>query len=174
MVTPNIELFTTLSLKVYEDVKKLHQQLLYPVNSIKLKKIFADLDSSSSRLESLKETLGKTSSLFLKARLDYICELQQQIISLYGKALDKHVDFQIQQIFTQSEELYQEIIDVEAQGIEGKIQQLQRLVYQILSQHRLSKDHRQIVDNAKDIVYAAKAKQIALSLLNPKDKLKKS
>jgi hypothetical protein len=118
-----------------------------PISPRTCKRVFHQLEVSASSLASLK-THSKSSDLDA---------IEEKIVSLFGRAVGKKVDYQIQRIEVKMNRL-EECLDQRGPVSELKKQSktLDRDIKNLLHDHCVSKEHLQVIEKAKKTITLAK------------------
>lgn len=127
---------------ISKELSKIESRLHLPINSQTCKMLFHKLDLTSHSLQELKQQIKKTGNIFTHSHFSHIEQLEKQACFLYGKALDKKVDFQIEQIRKETTELQK--------GPTAKIaKQLSQHLKTLLHNHRPGQEHQNTLQQAR-------------------------
>lgn len=145
-------------LKIHQELSRIENTLQNPVSPKTCHRVFRQLNATSSSLHNLQSHTSKTTSLFQKAQQEHLLDLQERIVTLYGKAVDRKIDFQIEQIAKEATELEQMLDSASPEAVDKESKLLQKHVSALLHDHRLSQSQLPIVNRAKDILSLAQSK----------------
>lgn len=127
--------------------------LNHPISPERCRIICNQLGSIREQLEAIKQFIETESTVFSGSLLLDIDPLEKKICFLYGKAIDKKVDFQVNQIKEQT------ILLQKKPTIKSSIQ-LQQYLNELLDHHRPGIEHRDVIYQARKMLEAPLENQI--------------
>jgi hypothetical protein len=142
-------------LRIYEELKEIETSLLRPVSPSKSHRIFHKLDTTSNCLQTMKEQAQKTCNIFQQSQQSHFQELEEKIVSLYGKIIDKKIDFQVNQIHDETHHLQETLESGSEKEVKKECRLLKKHVDKLLDEHRLPQDKLPIIFKAKEILHQA-------------------
>jgi hypothetical protein len=108
-------------------------------------------------LQTIKGQAQKTCTIFQQSQQTHFQELEEKIVSLYGKIIDKKIDFQVNQIHDETHHLQETLESGSEREVKKECRLLKRHVDKLLDEHRLPQDKLPIIAKAQEILHQAHA-----------------
>ena len=139
--------------QISKKLNDIEARLNHPISPERCRIICNQLGSIRERLEAIKQFIETESTVFSGSLLLDIDPLEKNICFLYGKAIDKKVDFQVDQIKEQT------ILLQKKTTLQSSLQ-LQQYLNKLLDHHRPGIEHRDVIYQARKILEAPIENQI--------------
>ena len=133
--------------KIYEELNAIESFLKRPITQKECFHLFHRLENTSSALHEIKNEIGKISPLSIQE--GYLEEIEEKIRSLFGKVIERKVDYQVDQIKKETEELEKKLKEEKKSSLVHQSSSLQEHVTKLLHDHCLSKEQLPTIQNAK-------------------------
>ena len=145
-------------LKIYTELEKIKKCTERPIPPGTCVRLFHKLDKISHSLQALKAESSKTTNIFAESKKEHLNDLQEIIVSLYGRAIDSKVNFQIDQIAEETSKLKKAIELENLQQIARDSKLLKKHVSRLLLDHRIGKEQMPVIALAKQTLSDAEKK----------------
>jgi len=145
-------------LKIYTELDRIKKCTLRPVSPRTCARLFHKLDEISHSLQGLKQESAKTTTIFQQSQEEHFQELEETIVSLYGRAIECKVNFQVDQIAGETSHLKQSLEVGTPKQITKESKLLQKHVSTLLHDHRIGKEQMPVVSLAKQTLSHAEKK----------------
>lgn len=154
-------------LKIYKELNAIEESLQRPVSPRTCHRLFHKLEATSHSLQGLQAQTVKTTSIFQQSQAQHVNELQDKIVSLYGRAVDRKVDYQVEQIAEETSHLERTLDTANPEELIRGSNLLQKHVRTLLHDHCLSRDKFPVIQRAKQTLDLAKQKLSGESASQP-------
>lgn len=145
-------------LRIHEELSRIENTLQNPVSPQTCHRVFRQLNATSDSLHGLQSQTSKTTNIFQQAKQGHFSELQDRIVTLYGKAVDRKVEFQVEQIAKEAAELEEMLGSSPADTVTKESKLLQKHISTLLHDHRLSQSQLPIIRRAKEVLSLAQSR----------------
>jgi hypothetical protein len=145
-------------LRIYTELDKIRKCTEGPVSPRTCARLFHKLDEISHSLQGIKEESAKTTSIFQQSQEEHFQELEETIVSLYGRAIECKVNFQVDQIAGETSHLKKSLETGTPKQISKESKLLQKHVSSLLHDHRIGKEQMPVVSLAKQTLSHAEKK----------------
>ncbi|MCX6990724.1 MAG: hypothetical protein NTX49_06670 [Chlamydiae bacterium] len=145
-------------LRIYTELDKIRKCTEGPVSPRTCARLFHKLDEISHSLQGLQGESAKTTSIFEQSKQEHLQDLQATIVSLYGRAIDCKVSFQVDQIAGETSHLKEALDHATPKQITKESKLLQKHVSTLLHDHRIGKEQMPVVSLAKQTLSHAEKK----------------
>lgn len=149
------------SYSLQKELLQIEKNLQAPISPSRCARVIHHLEKQASSLCALKANTQKS----MPSQQNIVTELEEKIISLFGRAVGKKVEYQVSQIDKKTQKLLRCISDGEAKEVKRQVKILDVEVKSLLSDHCISKEQLQVISKAKKTI-----KQATQTLLPSKEK----
>jgi|GEM_PF-2062801 len=145
-------------LKIYQELHAIEESLQRPVSPRTCHRLFHKLEATSHSLQGIQRETAKSSTIFKVSQEGHVSDLQDKIVSLYGRAVDRKVDYQVDQIAEETSHLERTLDTANTEELTRGSDLLQKHVRTLLNDHCLSRDKFPVIQKAKQTLDLAKQK----------------